>query len=258
MWFFRKFRGPRIPGREVLEGELFQRAAASLPVLAGLNAAELERLGSLVARFLQEKSLEPVDGLALSGMQRAVLAAQACLPVLNLGLDWYRGWSAVIVYPGEFVPQHEEVDEAGVVHLRHEPRSGESWERGPVILSWSDVEASGQRHGYNVVIHEMAHKIDMLNGDPNGFPPLHRDMRVKDWTRSFEAAFADLNRRLETGEETAIDDYAAEDPGECFAVFSEYFFELPHLLRREYPDVYAQLALFYRQDPTARLGELSF
>jgi Mlc titration factor MtfA (ptsG expression regulator) len=102
------------------------------------------------------------------------------------------------------------------------------------------------------VIHEFAHKLDMLNGDANGFPPLHKGMSRADWSRAFSAAFDDLVRRVEAGEETEIDPYAAESPAEFFAVISEAFFEIPDLLRTVYPEVYRQLSLFYRQDPASR------
>ena len=115
------------------------------------------------------------------------------------------------------------------------------------MLSWEDVAASGRLEGYNVVIHEMAHKLDMLNGDANGFPPLHADMDSATWYRVFSEAFEDLDARVEAGEETEIDEYAAEEPGEFFAVTSEYFFEAPDVLGECYPKVYAELRAFYRQ-----------
>ena len=103
----------------------------------------------------------------------------------------------------------------------------------------------------NVVIHEFAHKLDMLNGPPDGLPPLHEGMRRQDWAGAFEPAYEDFCARVDDGEETAIDPYAAEHPAEFFAVTSEVFFETPDILQAEYPAVYAQLRLFYRQDPAA-------
>ena len=185
-----------------------------------------------------------------------VIAAQACLLVLNLDLDYYRDWVEVIVYPDEFIVDHEVTDEDGVVHRVRAPLSGEAWEQGPVILSWVDAEAADGGDGYNVVMHEFAHKIDMLNGAADGFPPLHAGMGREAWTGTFTEAFADLERRLDAREDTLIDEYAAEDPAEFFAVLSELFFERPDALRHEYPAVYAQLAAFYRQDPYARHNAL--
>ncbi len=228
-------------------------AWAGLPLLAGLDAAEAKELRALAAMFLRRKAIEEVQGVALQPPDRLTIALQACLPVLHLGLGWYQGWYAVIVYPREFVPEREWVDPDGVVWVANEVMSGEAWEQGPVILSWEDVAAGRERDGYNVVVHELAHKLDMRNGDANGHPPLHAGMSDAAWARDLGAAYSDLSRRVRRGEDTPIDPYGAESPGEFFAVCSEAFFELPHLLQVQYPQVYAQLAAFYRQDPAARL-----
>lgn len=244
------WRASGSPSHESTEG---REIAAGLPLLVGLIPGDLDRLLDLADRFLRRKTLEPVGNLMLDNRDRYTIALQACLPILELGLNWYQGWSAVVIYPDEFVPTIEEIDEAGVVHQWHAPRSGESWSHGPVILSFSAVQASGHCDGYNVVIHEVSHKLDMLNGDANGYPPLHRGMSSAHWSRAFEQAFMDMTQRVQAGATAPIDPYATDSPGECFAVFSEYFFECPRLLQAEYPAVYQQLALFYRQDPAQRL-----
>jgi Mlc titration factor MtfA (ptsG expression regulator) len=120
------------------------------------------------------------------------------------------------------------------------------------------VLASGGWEAYNLVIHELAHKLDMLNGDANGLPPLHPGMHVEDWAAAMQQAYDDLNRQLDANPdaETAIDPYAAENPAEFFAVTSEYFFSAPDLLEQAYPQVYRQLTLFYRQNPLERLLKL--
>lgn len=228
----------------------------ALPLLQGLEADQAGRLKDLAVLFLREKRLEPVQGLELSASMRLLVALQACLPVLELGLEWYRGWYALVLYPAEFLTEHEQMDEHGLVWTRAEVRSGESWDQGPVILSWTDVEGGRVRDGYNVVIHELAHKLDLGDGAVNGRPPLHPGMSGEEWTRVFTAAYEDLCRRDGSGEETPIDPYACESPAEFFAVVSEAFFELPDLLEGEYPEVYRQLRAFYRQDPLARLGTL--
>ena len=225
-----------------------------LRILDPLDDGERGRLRDLAARFVAGKSIEPVLGQAVDTVDAAVIAAQACLPVLALGLDAYRSWRTVVVYPAGFVSRGHEVDEAGVAHDWEEERSGESWLGGPVVLSLEDVEDSGCGDGYNVVIHEMAHKLDMLDGDVNGRPPLHQGMDAAAWSRDFGAAFEDLNRRIEAGDTAPIDEYAAEDPGEFFAVASECFFETPEVLDATYPAVYGHLRDFYRQDPLARAG----
>lgn len=239
-----------MPSREQAKWRL---AMESLPLLSGFTDADRQRLQGLAVRFLRAKTLEPVADLELQQQDCMRLALQACLPILELGLDWYRGWSAIVIYPAEFVPTIQEVDDSGVVHMHPEARSGEAWSQGGVILSLRDVQAAGVCDGYNVIIHEMAHKLDMLNGDSNGFPPLHRNMNARDWSTAFERAYLELCEAVDAGEETAIDAYATDSPGECFSVFSEYFFERPQLLRSQYPDVYKQMTLFYRQDPALRL-----
>lgn len=188
-------------------------------------------------------------------MQLAI-ALQACLLTLNLNESSYRGWNEIILYPDEFLRNREETDDVGVVHHSRDILAGESWHGGPLVLSLADVAASGQGEGVNVVLHEFAHKLDMLNGDANGFPPLHRGMDAARWSADFSTAYADLCRRVDSGEDTPIDPYATADPAEFFAVLSEVFFEAPDLLHAEYPAIYTHMRQFYRQDPQARLHAL--
>jgi Mlc titration factor MtfA (ptsG expression regulator) len=249
MWPFDSLKRKRILRDALLADALWQQTRANHPILARLQPDELARLRELTTLFMHEKLFEPVRGLALDDAMRAMIAVQACLPILHLGLDWYDDWRTVVVYPGQFVRRRELFDNSGVMHEWREVLGGESWERGPVILSWADVDASGLGEGYNVVIHEMAHKLDMRNGDADGFPPLHRTMKPRAWTDAFTFAYQDLSRRVDGHDFAPIDAYATESPAEFFAVVSEYFFELPQLLADTYPEVYRQLAAFYRQDP---------
>jgi len=242
----RRLDRARIPDAE------WAATTVKLPVLAGLNTEELARLRDLASLFLREKTLEPAGGLALAPDMGPLIAAQACLPILNLGLDYYRGWHSVILYPEGFLAHHEYTDPIGLVHSLHRPLIGEAWERGPVILSWADIVDALAEPGLNVVIHEMAHKLDMLTGEVNGLPPLHRGMSVREWSRAFNVAFRRLCRQVDRGLPTALDPYAADSPGEFFALISEAFFETPGMVNNVYPDVYRQLQAFYRQDPLAR------
>ena len=230
---------------------LWLATVATLPFLRHLAPDELQRLRALTEELLAEKEFSAVEPLVLSDAICLSIAVQGCLPILNLGLGWYRGWLGIVVYPDEFVIPREIQDEDGVVHAYDEVASGEAWAGGPLLVSWSDAQLAGE--GYNVVIHEFAHKLDMLNGDANGFPPLHAGMDSRAWYRVFSAAFADLNASLDAGREPPIDDYAAHSPGEFFAVVSEYFFELPAVLADAYPQVYDQLRAYYRQDPLRRV-----
>jgi len=255
VWFRRWRRRSYL--REHLVAEAgFAQALGRAPACDGLDAGERGRLRELVTLFLREKVFQAAGHAEISSEDRLLIAVNACLPILNLGIDAYHGWTTMIVYPDEFMVDYEEEDEAGLVHSGRDLRVGESWERGPVVISLGDVHAQSYWEGYNVVIHECAHKLDMRNGPSDGFPPLHRDMSVGEWTAAFTCAYEDLRGHVEREEETPIDDYAAESPGECFAVFSEYFFEAPHILHAVYPAVYAQLVKFYRQDPVARLDQV--
>lgn len=227
--------------------------AMAQPVFGGLGTEERARLRKLAAELLADKTFSGAAGAEVDEYMATVIAGLAALPVLNLGYGWYKGWQEIVVYPGEFVHEGEHMDEDGVVHHVRHVRSGEAMEGGPMVLSWDDVAASGGGDGYNVVIHEFAHKLDMKNGEANGRPPLHPDMSSDAWARAFGEAYADLCRQVDAGLETAVDAYASESPAEFFAVLTEYFFEAPAILHGCYPAVYEQLRLFYRQNPLKRL-----
>lgn len=251
-WFARWRRG-RAAQRSPVSAAEWSAVIQRFSFLRALNADEQSRLRDLVAAFLNEKSLQGAGGLTISRDIELVIAAQACLLVLNLDLEYYDDWIEIIVYPDEFIVDHEYMDEDGVMHHVRAPLSGEAWEQGPVILSWVDAEAADSGDGYNVVMHEFAHKLDMRNGAADGFPPLHAGMDREAWTQTFTSAFEDFERRLDAREDTLIDEYAAEDPAEFFAVLSELFFERPDALQQDYPAVYEQLSQFYRQNPLSRL-----
>ena len=253
MQWIKTWRRNRILRRAAFDEPLWRAVLARYPFTRVLSEPERARLRECAILFLNEKSIAGAGGLEVRDEIRMCVAAQACMLVLNLDLDFFRGWTEVIVYPDEFVVDYEYVDEDGIAHRVNAPLSGESWLEGPVILSWADAERGGDGAGYNVVIHEFAHKLDMLNGEANGFPRLHAGMDPARWSATFNAAYGDFCARVERGEETAIDPYAAENPGEFFAVLSEAFFEMPTEVRAGYPGVYSQLAAYYRQDPALRL-----
>ena len=253
MSWYRHWRRAWILKHARFNESVWRKTVNRYPFVRVLPDADLARLRQLVILFLHEKAIHGAGGLNIRDEMRMAIAVQACILILNLDPASYRGWSEVIVYPGPFVAQYEYMDQDGVVHRVREPMTGESWLKGPVILSWEAAQAAGRGGGYNVVIHEFAHKLDMLNGDANGFPPLHGDMDREAWTRAFSAAYEDICRRADRGEQTPIDLYAANDPAEFFAVTSEAFFEIPQVLQAGYAEVYCQLVQFYRQDPLSRL-----
>lgn len=250
----RRWRRERILQHAGIEPALWAHLMGALPVFSGLDGAERERLRELASLFLHEKDVMPLNGLTLDAAMRAGLAALACLPVLNLGLDVYRGWRTVLVYPSGFMARHSYTDEHGLAHEEESPLAGEAWEGGPVVLSWEDVERSLELDGYNVVVHEFCHKLDMSNGDANGMPPLPVGMSPQDWSAAFTDAYDALCAAVDADQETVLDPYASEAPGEFFAVACESFFERPVALREAMPAVYAQLSRYFRQDPGARMG----
>jgi Mlc titration factor MtfA (ptsG expression regulator) len=257
---FRAARRRRLLERFPIDGELWDWAIKEHKIFRRLDEADRARLRELATIFLAEKLFDPVGGVELNDELKVSVAAQACLPLLGLDIDWYSDWSTIIVTPREYDVRKKDVDEAGVVHEYDDEFSGEAFDLGPVALSRVDIEASGWGDGYNVVIHEMAHKLDGRDGSFDGCPPLHKDMDYGAWREAFGSAFESLRAGLErpagkrgrrSGRNRGprIDSYAAESPDEFFAVCCEYFFERPALLNSEYPGVYAQLALFFRRSP---------
>jgi MtfA peptidase len=253
----RRWRRARILERHAIDDALWLRVIAEQPVLQGLDRRERQQLRELTTMFLHGKPFYGAQALEIDDYMRVTIAAQACLLVLNLGLEYYRGWRTVLVYEGAFVARHEYEDELGLVHEDLDARDGETSSQGSVVLSWEEVELASQGFGAdqypgNVVLHEFAHKLDYLNGDANGFPPLHASMRADAWSDAFVRAYDQLCATIDADGEPPIDEYASENPAEFFAVATEVFFVAPSELTSAFPDVYAQLALFYRQDPLRR------
>ncbi len=256
--------------------DVWNAALAALPFTTRLSAGEQARLRVLAEQLLVDKEMAAADGLELTAEMQVNIAVQACLPILNLGIDWYRGWTSIVVYPSEFLVPRRVTDESGVVHEYIEPISGEAWDGGPLLLSWEDARHGHDQAGsYNVVIHEFAHKIDMLNGDADGVPPfdrqLHPTLESRRWAMVLQDAFERLQAELDLIEgeippdidpddaaadpwyaRLPVDAYAAHSEGEFFAVSSEAFFVNPMRLRDAFPDWYAQLAAFFRQNPAGR------
>jgi Mlc titration factor MtfA (ptsG expression regulator) len=241
MGWLTDWRRRRVLGRHRVDEALWRALLQKMPFMP-----DREKLKDLVLLFLAEKEFAGAHGIEVTDAMRVAIAAQACLPILELGLDWYRGWHGVVVYPGDFRVHRREVDEHGVMHEWEDELAGEAMPGGPVVLSW---DAAAHDAAMNVVIHEFTHKLDMLNGDADGLPPLHPGMDLRAWTAAFAAAYQGFCDALERGRDTWLDPYAAEHPSEFFAVVSEAFFTDAAETRRRYPDVYEQLALFYRQHP---------
>jgi len=254
MNIFKRARIRYILHRYAIPHDQWLDATESLPVLQGLTAVEKAHLRELATLFIHEKQFVGVQEIQLTDAMCLIIAAQACLPVLKLGPGCLSGWIDIVVYPGAFMVSREERDAAGVVHHEERALIGESWSRGPLILSWDEVQRDilEIQSGRNVVIHEIAHKLDMLNGPADGFPPLHYGMPVNEWTTKLSTAYESLVRRVEHHHRACINPYAATSPAEFFAVISEYFFCAPETLNTHFADVYQQLRIYYRQNPLLR------
>lgn len=251
--FIRNWLDRRVIKRSTITSGQWETAIESLPLLNGLTTGELCKLRELVILFLHRKVIEGASGVVVTQAMALTIALQACLPILKLGLEAYDGWISIIVYPAGFAPKRVVTDEYGVEHHMQSNLSGESWQRGPVILAWDETERAGRVDGYNLVIHEFAHKLDMQNGSANGFPPLHADMDASAWVDVFSTGFEDFQHKCSTAQVPEIDCYAASSPAEFFAVLSELFFERPGVLLKHYANIYSQMRQYYRQDPIVRL-----
>ncbi len=273
------------PCRERPADALWQDAFAALAgrivALGGLGESSRQRLHALAMALLDAKAVNGAGSLEVDEAMAASIALQAALPILELGLDAYPRFEEIVVYPGDFLVDRRLEDDDGVVHEWREAISGESWDGGPVVLAWD--AAAGERRGaagrpmpfaFNVVLHEFAHKLDFGNGRVDGVPAfsrrLHPGWSEARWRDALEPALdhfagqvdaveAAIPRHVDPDSIRAdpyyaplpLDAYAATDEAEFFSVSSEAFFVTPARLRDAFPDWYAALAAYYRQDPLA-------
>lgn len=243
--------------REDVAVELPWQDALAIPVLSTLNDHESVTLIHLAERFLQQKRIVPLQDFQLDDLHRARLALLFCLPVMSLGLEWLDGFHEVLLYPSPFMVDDEWQDEFGLVHREQMVHSGQSWQQGPIVLNWLDVQDSFDLSGYNLIVHEVAHKLDSRgSGHANGVPAIAlKDVAEWEWDlhNAMQAIQDEIDAVGENG--ASIDAYAASDPAECFAVLSEYFFSAPELLQERFPTLYQRFVSFYRQDPVRRLHD---
>ncbi|MBC7992174.1 MAG: zinc-dependent peptidase [Rhizobacter sp.] len=250
----RRWRNRRTLTRRPIPDALWLATLARFPFLTRLDVDDGQQLREMSTLFLDRKEFNGAHDLVITDDMAVAIAAQACLPILRLGLEWYDSFVGIVVHADEVVARREVMDEDGVVHHYDEPLSGEAMEGGPVTLSWQDVADAGNsaEWGYNVVIHEFAHVLDMRDGEANGMPALPSRSAQLEWKTIFEANYDSFCARVEAGEDTLLDPYGAEAPSEFFAVACEAFFVAPHDLQAEHPQVYAQLQQFFQQDPALR------
>lgn len=235
---------------------LWQATRARVPWVGALDELRDQRLQALTGLFLRDKVITAVDDLHLDAQQRCMLAALCCLPVMEIGASGLRGWTQLIVYPEAFRVNRTHVDAAGVMHEGEDELIGEAWSAGPVILSWADVQADcdDPHAGFCVAAHEIAHKLDLLDGVLDGSPPLPREWQRR-WAADFQRGYDALVAEADAGRDTAIDAYAAEAPEEFFAVATEYHFSDPRRLRDAFPHVAMHLERLYGPSPFASAGQ---
>ncbi|HWK55596.1 MAG TPA: M90 family metallopeptidase [Hyphomicrobiales bacterium] len=228
---------------------------ARLPRLRRLQPQERRQLLDRMRLFLAGKQFHGCAGLQVTEAMRVIVAAQACLLLLNREGEVYPRLRHVLLYPAMFTRAGEEWNEDGTVSEVHKELLGESWQDGKVILSWEDIEYDLENpdDGENVVLHEFAHQLDGADGSENGSPPLqHNDPQR--WHAVMSQEFAALERAVADGEETFLDAYAASAPAEFFAVLTETFFELPEDLKHAHPALYRELRQYYQVNPARWQG----
>ena len=257
MFGFRKRRRARIAARP-FPAEWLEIVERNFPFARLLNEGERAELHRHIQIFLDEKCFEGCAGLEITDEIRLTVAAHACLLLLNRPTDYYPQMVSVLVYPRDYHVYEPRRRPDGIVVEGESGREGESWHRGPVVLSWESIrrEIISPWAGRNVIIHEFAHQLDGEFGTTDGAPTLARGEMYGEWARVLGAEYERLRDEIERGRRHFIDDYAATNPAEFFAVVTETFFSRSSQLRRYHPELYAQFATFYHLDPaTHRASE---
>lgn len=226
----------------------------NVPFFGRLRFEEQQRLLANMQVFIAEKYWEGCAGLTVTEEMQVTIAAHACLLTLGFEEELYDRVRTILIYPKDFVMPSRTPLGGGIELVGESYRSGEAWQRGPVILSWRETLDSGRddEDGMNLVFHEFAHQLDMLNGDADGTPPLSGADLSARWREVMNREFTLLQRDCRRGKHTLLDCYGAESPAEFFAVLTECFFERPAALSARHPQLYGLLREFYRQDPAAR------
>ena len=223
--------------------------AKQVPLTQKLPPELRHKLEGKISLFLHQVEFIGCNGLEVTDEMRFSISAQACLLVVNTD-TWYKHLRTILIYPSAF--KSKQIKQDGYIVTEVETvRIGESWARGPVVLSWAHTEKGAIKDddGHNVVFHEFAHQLDDLSGQTNGIPILSKGQSFADWNRVFVKAYENHLRSVEQGENTVLDAYGAQGPEEFFAVAVEVFFEKPKELHREELDIYRQLAELFNLEP---------
>lgn len=252
-WLLRRYRSDPI----AIPQALWQRTLASYPFIAALTAPEQRHLRALCSQFLVQKEFSGAHELEVTDDIALAIAAQACLPVLHLGLSYYNDFKGIVVHPGAMLARREVTDAAGVVHRYSEALIGEAMQGGPVTLSWQDVASASEAavKGCNVVIHEFVHKLDMRDGAPNGCPPLPSRAAKARWQAVMQASYGEFKEKVVMAERFGgdapwLDAYGATSPAEFFAVASEAYFVNRQRFEQEFPPLIELFDSFFRGQST--------
>ncbi len=246
---YRRWRSGRLRERP-FPAQWEDAMVRAVPVFPALPPEQQQRLRELVKVFIDDKVFYGCAGLVVTDDMRVIVAAQACLLLLNNQQPVYPDLRSILVYPSTFRVDREEYHDDGTVSFGGRDLAGESWSDGKVILAWDSVEngVSDFNDGQNVVLHEFAHQLDAASGSTNGAPPLRRNS-YRTWSAVFSSHFDNLQARAWRHEDTVMDTYGATNPAEFFAVATETFFEKPHELAKHRPELYEQLSQYYQLDP---------
>ncbi len=200
--------------------------------------------------FLAEKNFIGCGGQEITDEIRFTVAGTACALLLNREPEYFPGFTSILIYPDTFESMDVQYDGQVEVHERT-ARAGESWHRGPVVLSWGDVIRGviDPVDGFNVVLHEFAHKLDEQDSGTDGLPELHALDHYEEWAEVLSREYEALAERAVRGTNHVLDDYGLESPAEFFAVATESFFESARAMKKRLPDLYEQLRRYYRVDP---------
>jgi Mlc titration factor MtfA (ptsG expression regulator) len=226
----------------------------NVPQYALLTSEEQTRLREDIQILVAEKNWEGCNGLEVTDEMRVTIAAYAALLQLNLERrEYYPNVQSILIYPSSYRARDLRRNPDGSIFEGGSDRLGEAWERGPVVLSWEDAQQGGRnpRDGHNVVLHEFAHKLDMLDTSAAGVPELENQAAYDRWADVMSAEYAELVAETERGKRGLIDPYGATNAAEFFAVVTETFFEKPRQMAILHPRLYGVLRAFYRQDPAA-------
>jgi Mlc titration factor MtfA (ptsG expression regulator) len=248
---FRTLRRKRLVSRP-FRSDWLAIIERNVPYYRRLPAETQNELRGLVQIFLDEKRFEGCGGIEIIDEIRLTIAAQACILLLGRHTDVYPKLRSILVYPHSYIAPLSRREPDGTITEGMQPRLGESWSHGNIVLSWDDVLHRDGRNGRNVVLHEFAHQLDSESGSDEGAPLLPKPSMYSDWARVLQKEFNALTRSVSQGAPTLLDPYGATSPPEFFAVATECFFERPVEMAAQHPELYNQLRLFYLQDPANR------